>query len=64
MMQRFIESNMVFLGVSGLEDSLQWGATQTVARLRESGLKIWICTGDKYETTLGIARSCKLVGKD
>ncbi len=52
---------MTFLGLTGVEDSLQWQAAQTIARMRDSGLKMWICTGDKYETTLGIAKSCNLI---
>jgi len=54
-MQQYIEANMTYLGLSGVEDSLQWQARQTIARLKDSGLKMWICTGDKFETTLAIA---------
>ena len=60
-MQHFFESEMTFLGITAVEDSLQWNAPQTIQRLSSSGLKIWIATGDKYETTLGVAKACGLV---
>lgn len=30
--------------------------------LRASGIKVWICTGDKYETTLEVVKACNLTG--
>lgn len=52
---------MTFLGMTAVEDTLQWHAQQTIARLKNSGLRIWICTGDKFETTLGVAQQCELI---
>ena len=60
-MQQAFETDLTFLGITAVEDSLQWNAPQTIQRLSSSGLKIWICTGDKYETTLGVAKACQLV---
>ena len=57
------EKNLSFLGVTGLEDALQWNAPQTLGRLKNSGIKVWICTGDKYHTTVNVARSLKLIKK-
>lgn len=51
---------MTFLGVSAVEDTLQWNAPETISMLRKSGIQVWICTGDKYETTLGVAHACSL----
>ena len=49
--------------MTGLEDALQWNAPQTLGRLKNSGIKVWICTGDKYHTTVNVARSLKLIKK-
>ena len=60
----YLEKNMTFLGMSAVEDTLQWQARETVARLKNSGLKVWICTGDKFETTLGVAQQCELINDE
>jgi len=52
---------LTFLGITAVEDALQWNASETIKRLKDSGLKIWIATGDKYETTLGVVKACKLI---
>ena len=49
--------------MTGLEDALQWNAPKTLSRLKDSGIKVWICTGDKYHTTVNVARSLKLIKK-
>ena len=51
---------MTFLGVTAVEDILQWQAPETISRLRDSGIKVWICTGDKMETSQSVARACGL----
>ena len=38
---------MELLGATGIEDRLQDGVPETIARLREGGLKVWVLTGDK-----------------
>lgn len=49
------------LGATGIEDRLQDGVTDTIAALREAGIQIWVLTGDKQETAVNIAYSCKLL---
>ena len=58
--QEHFESDFTFLGITAVEDVLQWQAGETIERLRESGIKVWICTGDKQETTHSVARACGL----
>ena len=41
---------MELLGATGIEDRLQDGVPETIARLREGGLKVWVLTGDKQVT--------------
>ena len=38
---------MELVGATGIEDRLQDGVPETIARLREGGLKVWVLTGDK-----------------
>lgn len=38
---------MELLGATGIEDRLQDGVPEAIARLREGGLKVWVLTGDK-----------------
>ena len=63
-LQQSFERGLTFLGITAVEDTLQDNASRTIARLSQSGLKVWICTGDKYETTLGIAKACELIKND
>lgn len=49
------------LGATGIEDRLQEGVPDTIAALREAGIQLWVLTGDKQETAVNIAYSCKLL---
>ncbi|KAK9392143.1 putative phospholipid-transporting ATPase VD [Crotalus adamanteus] len=48
-------------GATGIEDRLQEGVPETIAALRKAGINIWMLTGDKKETAINIAYSCKLL---
>merc|ERR1719481_2295894 len=54
------ESKMRMVGATGIEDRLQEGVPDAIARLREAGIVVWVLTGDKQETAINIAFSCKL----
>jgi phospholipid-translocating ATPase len=41
---------MGYLGVTGVEDKLQNNVSDVIAKMRESGIAIWMLTGDKVET--------------
>uniref|UniRef100_S4RCG1 Phospholipid-transporting ATPase n=1 Tax=Petromyzon marinus TaxID=7757 RepID=S4RCG1_PETMA len=56
-----LERDMQLLGATGIEDRLQDGVPETIAALRDAGLQIWVLTGDKQETAINIAFSCKLL---
>ncbi|VDO14762.1 unnamed protein product [Rodentolepis nana] len=47
-----------------LEDSLQDGVPDTIAALREAGMKVWVLTGDKEETATSIAYGAKLITEE
>lgn len=42
-----LETNMELIGATGIEDRLQDGVPQTIAQLRQAGIKVWVLTGDK-----------------
>uniref|UniRef100_A0A8C8VG02 Phospholipid-transporting ATPase n=1 Tax=Pelusios castaneus TaxID=367368 RepID=A0A8C8VG02_9SAUR len=56
-----LETKLTLLGATGIEDRLQDGVPDTIAALREAGIQIWVLTGDKQETAVNIAHSCKLL---
>lgn len=56
-----IESNLIILGASGIEDKLQQGVPEAIESLRTSGIKVWVLTGDKQETAISIGYSSKLL---
>ena len=34
---------------------------ETIDKLREAGIRVWMLTGDKFQTALEISRACNLV---
>eukprot|EP00730_Choanoeca_flexa_P018908 TRINITY_DN9220_c0_g1_i1.p1 TRINITY_DN9220_c0_g1~~TRINITY_DN9220_c0_g1_i1.p1 ORF type:complete len:1173 (+),score=384.81 TRINITY_DN9220_c0_g1_i1:188-3706(+) len=56
-----IETDLTLLGATGIEDKLQDGVPDAIATLRQAGLKVWVLTGDKQETAIEIAYTCKLI---
>merc|ERR1740124_136090 len=59
-----IENKMKLVGATGIEDRLQEGVPEAIARLREAGIVVWVLTGDKQETAINIAYSCRLFSTD
>ena len=59
-----IEKGLTLLGCTAVEDKLQSGVHETVTALRNAGIAVCMITGDKRETAVNIARSCKLVNSD
>uniref|UniRef100_A0A8V5GPZ9 Phospholipid-transporting ATPase n=1 Tax=Melopsittacus undulatus TaxID=13146 RepID=A0A8V5GPZ9_MELUD len=56
-----IEQNLILLGATAIEDKLQDGVAETIARLSKADIKIWVLTGDKKETAENIGFSCELL---
>ena len=50
-----LERDLRLLGATAIEDRLQDGVPETIADLKRGGIKIWVATGDKLETAIGIA---------
>ncbi|KAG9458518.1 hypothetical protein H6P81_003026 [Aristolochia fimbriata] len=56
-----VESSLLILGASGIEDKLQQGVPEAIESLRQAAIKVWVLTGDKQETAISIGYSCKLL---
>lgn len=54
------ERGLNLIGATAVEDSLQEGVPETIAHLKEAGIKVWLLTGDKVETALSVAHLCRL----
>ena len=59
-----IETDLLLLGATGIEDKLQDGVPDTIANLAAANIKIWVLTGDKQDTAINIGFSCKLLTSD
>lgn len=56
-----VEVNLTLLGCTAVEDKLQEGVPQTIEALRAAGITVAMITGDKRETAINIASSCRLI---
>ena len=59
-----MEQNLTYLGSSAIEDKLQDGVPETIAKLIEADIRVWVLTGDKQETAIEIGKSCRLIQPD
>ena len=50
-----IEQGLLLLGATAIEDKLQDGVPEAIADLKKAGIKIWVLTGDKMETAIGLS---------
>ncbi|GAB0493781.1 hypothetical protein MMPV_005066 [Pyropia vietnamensis] len=56
-----MEVGLELLAVTAVEDKLGYEVPESIAFLREAGIKIWVCTGDKRETAENIGYSARLL---
>uniref|UniRef100_A0A674EY44 Phospholipid-transporting ATPase n=1 Tax=Salmo trutta TaxID=8032 RepID=A0A674EY44_SALTR len=59
-----IETGLMLLGATAVEDKLQEGVPETIACLTLASIKIWVLTGDKLETAMNIGYSCNMLRDD
>ena len=59
-----IESKMLLAGSTAIEDKLQENVKETIEAFKETGIKVWVLTGDKVETAINIGYSCGLLNND
>ncbi|GMS82167.1 hypothetical protein PENTCL1PPCAC_4342, partial [Pristionchus entomophagus] len=56
-----ILADLLLVGATAIEDKLQEGVPETISKLKQANIKIWVLTGDKTETAINIAYSCNLL---
>ena len=49
-----LEQDLRLLGATAIEDRLQDGVPEAIADLKRAGIKIWVATGDRLETAIGM----------
>ncbi|KAF9913479.1 hypothetical protein BX616_009965 [Lobosporangium transversale] len=59
-----IEKDLTLIGATAIEDKLQDGVPDSIAALRQAGIKVWVLTGDKLETAINIGFASRLLEKD
>lgn len=59
-----LEQHLDMVGASAVEDKLQDGVPETIEKMRQAGIKVWMLTGDKRETAINIAHSTRLCGPE
>lgn len=58
-----LESDLTLLGATAVEDQLQENVPEVIHDLQRANIKVWMLTGDKFETAKNIGASCKLIQK-
>lgn len=63
-LQEELEVNLELSGATAIEDKLQTDVGSTISYLKETGIRVWVLTGDKIETAINIGYSCKLLSNN
>ena len=56
-----VESEMILLGATGVEDALQENVKDCIIDFREAGMKVWMLTGDNGLTAREISLSSGVI---
>ena len=56
-----IEVDLELLGATAIEDRLQAGVPETIERLQQAGIHVWVLTGDKLETAVNVGYASALI---
>ena len=59
-----METNFKLIGSTAIEDELQDNVDKIINDLMQTGMRVWMLTGDKLDTAKNIAFSCKLFKKE
>ena len=59
-----IEVGLELVGSTAIEDRLQDEVAETIIALKETGMKVWVLTGDKVETAVNIGYSAGLLNNE
>jgi len=56
-----IETELELIGATAIEDKLQDQVADTIQFMKNTGIKVWVLTGDKIETAINIGYSAGLL---
>ncbi len=56
-----MERDLQLLGASAIEDKLQEGVPEAIARLTAAGIKVWVLTGDRKDTAINVGFASRLL---
>ena len=56
-----IEKDFTLIGATAIEDRLQDQVKPVLTHIRNSGIRLWLLTGDKIETAVNIGYSAGLI---
>ena len=59
-----VERDLTLLGATAIEDELQDNVADTLKSFIDTGIKVWVLTGDKMDTAKSIAFSCELISHE
>ncbi|RNF17847.1 putative phospholipid-translocating P-type ATPase (flippase) [Trypanosoma conorhini] len=59
-----VEKELIYCGITAVEDQLQDGVFLTITQLRAAGVRVWMLTGDNGQTAKQTAIASGLVGAD
>ncbi|CAE7035228.1 ALA3 [Symbiodinium natans] len=55
-----VEHSLEPAGITAIEDKLQDGVPEAIVSIKAASIRFWVLTGDKTETAVEIAKSCRL----
>jgi len=61
-LEKKMEQDLIVLGATAIEDKLQDEVPQTIKFFLDSGLQVFLLTGDKRETAVNVANMASLIG--
>lgn len=59
-----VEKDLVLLGCTAIEDNLQEKVQESIQKFLEANIKVWMITGDKFETADNIAACAGLTDQN
>ncbi|KAK1350955.1 aminophospholipid translocase [Hamiltosporidium tvaerminnensis] len=59
-----METNLIYIGTTFIEDKLQDNVSQTLSALKMAGIKTWMITGDKRETSISCGINCGILDRN
>ena len=64
LLKQFINHDLTFLGICGIQDAIRSDVREVIAQTRASGLKVIMATGDHKKTALYVAKHVGIFDQD